>query len=297
MDFSEDELYHIRAVLNSYGYGGDLWADRLDLYEEWKEGYILNYFDEENRKKLDEIVTLIKPDYFDWYENEESKRNLCKLLDTLFERNIDIITSDYSSYFERAGEAALKAELCNDFCDPFEESLIFLVGDRNRCNCFETYKTYVFDLKDLLLKNKVNTIADLIKKLSESYIGGLRHDTYEYGYNGPFDKESFNNDVSSELETIIEKIEDEPEKYAKNSSENGKLILILKKYPLRQKHQLTNDRGSFTIKEIKDGRIILIHLKPNGEEQVKSFSSEEFYNFISTSELFESIIRKLKKKL
>jgi len=85
--------------------------------------------------------------------------------------------------------------------------------------------------------------------------------------------------------------------YIGSNSENGKLILILKKYPLNEPFSIDDERGSFVIRGIKDGRLLVTHIKQNGEKTNKSFNSEEFHNFLSTGELFEHLVRKLKRML
>jgi hypothetical protein len=149
------------------------------------------------------------------------------------------------------------------------------------------------------MEYNVDSIKDLIEKLAEKYIdASLRHDIYDYPYRGDgIDNEAFNREVTTEIEKIIEIIEENPEKYTTNSSENGKLILLLKKYPLNKVFPIDDERGSFVIDGIKDGRFLLTHIKKNGESIKKSFNVEEFNNFLSTGELFENLVRKLKRML
>jgi hypothetical protein len=153
-------------------------------------------------------------------------------------------------------------------------------------------------LKELLIQYRVDTIEDLVKRISEDHINAdLGHEINEYPYYGNIDEESFNREVESELEKIIDQIEENPEKYSKNASENGKLVLILKKYPLNEPFSIDDGRGLVTITGIKDGRLLVTHIKTNGERTNKSFNSEEFYNFIAMGELFEDLVRKLKRML
>jgi hypothetical protein len=137
----------------------------------------------------------------------------------------------------------------------------------------------------------------LITKLFDFVGAGLRSDIYEYPYRGEFDEESFNREVEYELENIIDKIEENPEKYSKNLSENLKLIQIIKKYQLNTPVQIDDERGSFIITGIKDGKLLVTHIKKNGEKTNKSFNFEEFNNFIAMGELFEHLVRKLKRML
>jgi hypothetical protein len=149
------------------------------------------------------------------------------------------------------------------------------------------------------MEYNVDSIKDLVEKLAEKYIdASLGHDIYDYPYRGDgIDSEAFNREVTTELEKIIDIIEENPEKYTSNASENGKLILLLKKYPLNKVFPIDDERGSFVINGIKDGKLLVTHIKKNGEKTNKSFNFEEFNNFLSTGELFEHLVRKLKRML
>jgi hypothetical protein len=292
----ENETY-IQSVLNPYGYGADLWDDFYRNRDEWEEGYLINSFNEENNELIDKIVELIKPEFFNWKEDETIRIYLSKLLSNLFDNQIENIIREYGYEYEKAGAKALKQELKRDFCNPFVEHNVQILVVKNYC--FDEYKTWVGYLKELLMEYNVDSIKDLVEKLAEKYIdASLGHDIYDYPYRGDgIDSEAFNRDVTTELEKIIDIIEENPEKYTNNASENGKLILLLKKYPLNKVFPIDDERGSFVINGIKDGKLLVTHIKKNGEKTNKSFNFEEFNNFLSTGELFEHLVRKLKRML
>ena len=296
LDFPDDVQYYIKTVLNPYGYGGDLWGDHYRMTDEWIEGYMIQSFNDENRKLVDKIVELIKPEFFNWKEEEGIRGELCKLLYKMFDSRISNIISEYGTVYENAGSEALKKELIDDFCNLFVDNNFQIFVVKNYC--FDEYRTWVSYLKELLIQYRVDTIEDLVKKISEDHINAdLRHEINEYPYYGNIDEESFNREVESELEKIIDQIEGNPEKYSKNASENGKLVLILKKYPLNEPFSIDDGRGLVTITGIKDGKLLVTHIKKNGVTTYKSFNSEEFYNFIAMGELFEDLVRKLKRML
>jgi hypothetical protein len=295
MDFDSNDLDYIEAVLNRYAYGSNLWEGDTDY--DWKEGNLLRYFNDGSNELLDKIVSYIKPEFFNWRDDYNIKGELCELLDDKFYNEINNILNDYSKHNERAGYDALRKELYSDFCSPFEDDKIFVVKKNETPICFYEYRTWVSILKDLLIKTNTSTIEELITKLSEFVGGGLRSEIYEYPYRGEFDTESFNREVEYELENIIDKIEENPEKYSKNISENLKLIQILKKYQLNTPVKIDDERGSFIITGIKDGKLLVTHIKKNGEKTNKSFNFEEFNNFMSMGELFEHLVRKLKRML
>ena len=106
----ENETY-IQSVLNPYGYGADLWDDFYRNSDEWEEGYLINSFNEENNELIDKIVELIKPEFFNWKEDETIRKDLSKLLSNLFENQIETIIREYGYEFEKAGAKTLKQEL------------------------------------------------------------------------------------------------------------------------------------------------------------------------------------------
>ena len=295
MDFDSNDFYYIEAVLSRYGYSSNLWEGDTDY--DWKEGNLLNYFNDGNKELLDKIVSYIKPEFFNWRDDYNIKGELCELLDDKFDNEINNILNDYRNHYDRAGYDALRQELYSDFCSPFEDYKIFVVKENETRICFYEYRTWVSILKDLLIKTNTSTIEELITKLSELVGGGLRSEIYEYPYRGEFDTESFNREVEYEFEKIIDKIEENPEKYSKNISENLKLMGLLKKYQLNTPVKIDDDRGSFIITGIKDGKLLVTHIKKSGETIYKSFSFEEFNNFLSMGELFEHLVRKLKRML
>jgi len=295
MDFDSNDLYYIEAVLSTYGYSSNLWEGDTDY--DWKEGNLLHYFNDGSNKLLDKIVSYIKPEFFNWRDDYNIKGELCELLYNQFDNEISRILDDYSNHYEQAGINALKEELYSDFCNPFDGYQIHVVKRNEIVRCFYEYRTWVSQLKDLLIATNTSTIEELITKLSEFVGGGLRTEIYEYPYRGEFDTESFNREVEYELEKIIDKIEENPEKYSKNLSENLKLIQIIKKYQLNTPVKIDDERGSFIITGIKDGKLLVTHTKKNGVTKYKSFNLEEFNNFMSMGELFEHLVRKLKRML
>jgi hypothetical protein len=57
------------------------------------------------------------------------------------------------------------------------------------------------------------------------------------------------------------------------------LIQILKKYQLNTPIKIDDERGSFIITGIKDGKLLVTHIKKNGVTKYKSFNLEEFNNW------------------
>jgi hypothetical protein len=144
-----------------------------------------------------------------------------------------------------------------------------------------------------MIELKVDRILELFESLGGEN-GSLRREAYEYAGTGTLDIDEFNSVVTTYLEDIIEKIESSPEEYPESPVENKKIIEIFKKFPLNQVHKLSGDRGTFMIKNMQRGKIILYHTDKDKNVTPKSFTPEEFNNFLNVGELFENLVRILK---
>lgn len=297
LGFGENELFYINAVLSRYGYSENIFKDSYSGTYDWEDGYTIEGFTEDNLKLIDEIVALIKPEFYDWRQNGKTTRELSKFLGDEFYREIDNIINDKLHYEEIAAIDALKNELYQDFCNPFQEHDVQIYVAKNAC--FYQYKTWVFYLKELLLKYKASSIRELFEKITSKYISAeFRYEAHEYSYRGDFDSEAYDKSVTNQLENILEKINDNPEKYLAYSEENKKLIGILKEFPIGKMNKVNYGDDTFSIVGIKNGRVELAHYKKGSPEgQLKSFDYDEFYNFLNSKELFETILKKFKKLL
>jgi len=196
--FSE---YNVRVLETLFShYGGNEWVDRYTAREDWRGGYIYNYFNNENKELLNEIKEYLSPELNLEQHNDLTK--FCNLLDDMFYDVIDTITSDYAGEMDNAVEETLKEEVKSDLCDVFMVDGIYNAGS----SCFYKYYTTV----DILIKiydrfnDKSSDIHGILKKLGEDK--GLEDndydDWYDYSYHDKFDNESFNRTVNWNLEKI-----------------------------------------------------------------------------------------------
>ena len=287
--FNTDEEYYIDAVTSSYGYSDNLFYDEWREHEDWKEGYILLDFNDENKSLIDSIVATAFPQFYNWRDDEKARINLCEILLSHFDRQITYMKNEYSSMIEESARENLLSELKTDYCTPYTDYKIFLYKNY----CFYQYFTYVRDLKELMIELKVDRILELFESLGGEN-GSLRREVHEYTDAGTGDIDEFNSVVTTHLEDIIEKIESSPEKYPESPVENKKIIEIFKKFPLNQVHKLSGDRGTFMIKNMQKGKIILYHTDKDKNVTPKSFTPEEFNNFLNVGELFENLVTILK---
>lgn len=197
--FSE---YNVRILENLFShYGSNYeWFDSYSASNEWREGYMYNYFNNENKELLNEIKEYLSPE-LDLNENDDVTK-FCILLEETFHNIIDNITSDYAGEMNSAIEETFKEEVKNDLCDVFMLDGIYKAGS----GCFYKYYTTV----DTLIKiydnfnDKTSNIHDILKKLGEdkNLMDNDYNDWYEYNYQDKFDDKSFNRSVTYNLEKI-----------------------------------------------------------------------------------------------
>lgn len=303
-DFQEGEwdVRILEAVFSSgYGYYSRYGADIVSedtVYEDWKEGYTLQSINQENEEMLNTIISFIAPDLIQLKERDSDGfyKEVSKLLDDNFGRQADDITSEVYSMRNEAAEDAVKEEAIRDIADYFEEWGVF------RRDLFRTYFTTASVLLALYnqVEDKTMSIKDLFKEIGHEKSGRIGYYA-EAGYNTWLDNEKFNEVVKKSFEEILEKIESEPEKY-ESARNYGNVVIRLSKlgYKIGETYELPNNpKNRFKIKDINksNSRITIIEFKPGVPGDTKSFSYEEFVNYLNSPELFENLIRKVKKLL
>jgi hypothetical protein len=257
----------------------------------------LEYIDELKRKDTPvlykELATMIKRKAEELYINEinalhdlsddKQVSEVCKKLDDMF----DEISEIYEEYItelnyckNRAGADMVKDELCGVF-DTY--GLVEKV-------CTRSYVTAVNIL--LLMYRDVNdntlTLSELFSELvSNQDFGGW----YDYMYDiecVDFDDESFQRTVERCLEEIYDKIEDSEEFI--NVSEYSRIIQqITTEYPIDTNSKTKYGKRFKVIKiNPKDNKIHIAVDTGGGMGEKRSYTEEEFNNFLVSPELFEN---------
>jgi hypothetical protein len=128
----------------------------------------------------------------------------------------------------------------------------------------------------------------LIQKLLEDHgvnIGNWAEDQYEYQDYDNFDDTSFNNYVERQLDSIIEKLEEDV-----NVTEFLEFRKkILSKYKIDVWYELPKDiKKSFKIKGFdRDDMTVSVEMRtPEGRFETKKYPEENFYNLLHQPELF-----------
>jgi hypothetical protein len=299
-DFNEKEwdTSILKSIFGGY-YGGSYNViDNDYAYQDWKEGYLLGNLNDENYERLRDIIAFLSPELAKMYKdgNEDSYRiSVSKFLDSNFEWFGDRLQEEYTDMRNDAATNEIKKIAIKDIADVFQNYGVF----RNK-GVFTYYVSTVNVLLSLYRKtqNKNATILELFEELGNEMdlsIGNYHEigfETYD------FDGDEYNKMVSEQLDKMMEQIEDEPEKFER-FKEYGETLAKLDKlgYEIGQQYKLPADETkTFRIEEIRkdDSKIILIHWD-GMRGQKRSYTYEEFVNYLQSPELFETIVKRLKR--
>jgi len=282
------------------GYGLEIF-DSDWVYYEWKDGYMLQNINDENQKLLEKILIQASPTILNLKGkgDDEYYSSISKFLDDNFSRDVDNITSEYQEQLNEGADKRIKKYAISDIGDPFKNYGVFLKGNSYFTN-YVTTANIILSLYSISGVDKTSSIKELFEQLGKSLdlnIGNyneIGHESYD------IDDEIWNDVVKTNLENILERIDANPEKY-EGVRKYGEVLQTLNKmgYEIGKFYKLPyNKSDSFRIKDVnkENLRITLEHFIGD-EGTVKSYSLEEFNNFLNSPELFEHLVRKLKKML
>jgi len=284
-DPSDDDLYYFRVITSRYD--SFEFQDEYQAQEDFQQGYMEYYFNSENRVKLKEILSIILPDAVE-LDTDEKREAAGKKLYDMFEREIDNIISDYVTEENACKSRTFEKEITNDLCNQFYNYGIFTE------NCLNRYFTSVGMLVALYdtMGDTTLTIKELLFKIgSDMKLAGWSDYIYEYDC-GDFDNESVDRYVTIYLDKIMEKLEDESQ-YADIHEYSELYKRLALKYKVGTRYSTKNNRDFF-YRGInpENNRILIQVFKPkNGGLEDRSYTEEEFNNFLVSPELFEGFIR------
>lgn len=283
LDLHDDDIWFFN-VINSH-YSDYEFMDSYTVEEDWKEGYVVyGDLNDDNVEKLKQISEVILPSKEFNLNSDEYRQELSSVLLDLFERETDNILSDY--FVEKNREMTITAR---ESMSKELEKVVEDIGFYFKRKYDEVYTTpaNIVMLAAKLGINKIDAMS-LIKQLIETYagnIGNWAEDQYEYQDYDNFDNESFNNEVERQLDSIIEKLEDDV-----NVTEFLEFRKrILSKYKIDVWYELPKDKKkSFKIKGFdKDDMTVSVEMRtPEGRFETKKYPEENFYYLLHQPELF-----------
>jgi hypothetical protein len=280
-DLSSDDIWTADSVFSDYS--NHEFFDSYRAEEDWNEGYVLRYFNEENTEKLKNILKRISPKYWK-LETDEEIQGAAKFLYSAYNREIDYIINDYASEVDSAMGESIKKDIKSELSD-----VLIDLGIIEKSFMYKYYTTVKVLLNLYKRSNdKTLNIYDTLKKVVSENIsvnGEFMESSYNYNSND-FDDDSFNRSVGYNLDKIIDKLGEDSD----NDEYYGLMSQILDKYDIDKWYSLAKDKNkNFAIEGINPETLkitIRIHDKKTSKVERRSLSLEEFNNFIHNYELF-----------
>jgi len=289
-DPSEDDMWYYNSI-TSY-YDSYEWEDDYQAREDFGEGYFFDQFNEENLKKIKKILSIIEPGSVPLETDEQKSEAGKKLLD-MFGNEIDDIISDYTSESNQCKTRGFNKMIKDDFCNAFDNYGIFTKY------CLTEYFTSVGMLLSLYdtMGDKTLTISELLFRIgSDMNIAGWGDYIYEMDC-VDFDQESFDSECSRYLDKIIDKLEDESQ-YVDIHAYADIYRRLDSKFKVNNRYKTKSGRD-FLYRGIDPANNrILVQVFTKDEKKYdgvgiedRSYTEEEFNNFLVSPELFEGFIR------
>ena len=285
-DLDEYDISFAESVYSYYD--GANFIDYDHGYNEWNEGYLLYQFSDDNLTKLKQILRLISPSTAK-LETDEDKEESSKLLEKMFPNEIDYIISDWTDEENNCKNRAAKEWIESESCDYFSKYGVI------RQDCFSQYYTTVGILLSFYnnVGDKTLTLREVLTVIGhqDSDIGGWDENRWEI-YCSDFDEKSFNESVGRQLDKIFEKIEDSDE-FIDVYEYSNIFNRITKNYHLNNRYETKSGREFFIIKidPATNKIVVQVFKKDGGGLEDRSYTEEEFNNFLVSPELFEGFIR------
>jgi hypothetical protein len=283
----------IRAALggNYYGY---LFVD--EYYESestWLEGYIFNYFNDENKKLVKEILKLSRPSLMDIDLDGPDADEVGKFFYSFFSDEAGDIGSNYASEYDSALVKGLKDYILKHVCNPFK---MFNLIEKS---CAEKYYTTVnnfLKVWNLSDSDEQDDVMEMLKNLASKYDLGIEGDLYEdyhsYWDSSYFDEVSFNRNTNTVLERLKDKLIDEFDEFS--LKENTKILDKLSNYGYKfdKRYSFPKEKNfgeksnlTFEFKEVSDGEVKIM-LYDGIKTTYGWYDYEELINFLFHPELF-----------
>ena len=296
-DRDNNNSFLLNVALGRTYYGDSVFIDPYDFGdEEMKEGAIFRYFSNENMNLLKKILRIASPRLLTKMEDKYDE--IGRWLLSNFERNASEIGSVFGYEYDSALVQGLGQYINQKFCNVFTPYGIV------EKTCASEYYTTV----DNLIKfwdnsgaGKELSITEMFKffilekglELDED----LFDDYYSFYDNANFDQMSFDRTVDRELESILEKLEEQQEDGTLN--QNLELYEFISKqnyqfdvwYPPKSEKtfgKVEKDRSKinyFKFDELTDGEIQVLIQTPLGVKK-SSMDLDRLKLFLYHPELF-----------
>jgi len=285
-DYYDDVDFIMQFVRR--GYSDYQFNDRSQTQEDWEQGYLHRSFNQENMSKFDKIGQYIMPSIFS-KDVEEGRVKLCERLQSSFKREVENIIDSYYELDEEARRDGIVEDVQSTFANKFYKFGIYNPSETG----FRNFVTTVQILINLYDKYEMKgfSIAQLLRTIvSKHNMWGDSYQENYYDYYGTFDGEEFNRVVSSNLDDILEKMEDSDFFY--DIEGYKKLLEIGSKYSINRWHPLPHTpHKKFSIQDIDEKTntmVVFVNNTKTYKTDKRRYNLEQFNNFLHSPELFEN---------
>ena len=278
--------YDVRSLANIFSYYGyHEYFSSYQASEDWDQGYVLNYFDNENNELLHNIFNILSPG-LDVNDNKNNEK-MAEMLVTTFQRQVSNITDEYFSQVDSAMTKAVEDDAKDELCKIFEDDGIY-----NNESCFYKYFTTVDNLIKLYDRLNCKSLPpyEMLKKLghTKDVHGDYGVEVYELNYMENFDEEEFNRVTKSNLESMLESMEDSD--LFVNIEEYKEIVNKLKKFVFGKWYTVPKDKNKmFKIINVdpKTNNIVFEYKRTMTQKfEQGSLPYERFNLFLYHPELF-----------
>lgn len=273
---------------NNYGRQTE-WVDSYTAEEDWKEGYVLTSLNQQNKEKLDNIITLISPQLFQ--QKDELMKNYtgdyyskCAEVLSAHEKFKDGMTDEYQYATDDAYTVGIEAAVNDEYCNTLEP-----IGIESKV-CFRKYYTSVDNM--LLLYEKYGSPQKSIRAVITAAIddkisvSDIFDNFYEYKDDDTFDAR-FNSESEKLLDELYENLFDEEDGVFDDIEEYQKIVSYI------------IDKIGFNVKKeiptLKDTGITVLGVEPDNTITVKIEKNIGYLRDVKKYTLtFEQLISLLK---
>jgi hypothetical protein len=203
-----DRMY-LDMALSSYGMGD--FFDSYTAEEDWKEGYMYTYFDDEQMNRLQKYMKIINPKLYECTlglkerDSGDCRTKVSEFLSKTFERNVDDIISEHTYDLNEDTERGIREYLERDYPNMFAQYGLPMTGG--------------FYRKTVKLDDLINAYRKYNPKFNKSIYGLLKtiinvesidppqiaDNIYEFR-TGDYEYSSTNNAIEKLLDSMEETI-------------------------------------------------------------------------------------------
>ena len=296
--FDDDELYDEDKRTIQY-FLNDQWSNENDSYElaqNWNDGYLQNYFDEENLELINNIVSILS--------NNSSKMSFeekSQLIYDNFSDEVESITSEWSEIEHNCKIREIQKSLYEEFGNQFYTMGIREVSPLYKYRVSVNVLIRLFNMFNFQDKNIFDVLKNIIDNNGESYGSDYNEMYWNISCDDDeFDTEGFNRDANWYLSKIYDKILDD-DKYVDVYEYFNIKDLIEKEYGFDKWIKInTKENLYFKVDDVDpETNKIIISFRNNesdNREEKRSVTYDELQRMQTQYELFNEI-RKIQDKI